>query len=47
MSPLSLYVLHYGSQYFSGLSKKETVLIKSGVHLDFCCCALLKSMSNM
>jgi len=44
MSPLSFYVLHYGSQYFSGLAKKETVPIKSSVHLDFCRCALLKSV---
>ena len=39
MSPLSFYVLHYGSQYFSGLKKKENVPNKSSVHLDFCCCA--------
>ena len=37
MSLLSFYVLHYGTQYFSGLNKKETVPIKSSVHLDFCC----------
>ena len=47
MSTLIFYVPHYGSQYFSGLNKKETLPIKSGVHLDFCCCALLKSISNM
>ena len=35
ISPLSVYVLHYGSQYFSELNKKE-----SSVQLDFCCCAL-------
>ena len=40
MSPLSFYVLHYGSQYFSGLKKKENVPNKSSVKLDFCCCAL-------
>jgi len=40
MSPLSFYVLHYGSQYFSGLKKKENVPNKSSVKLDFCRCAL-------
>jgi len=29
MSPLSFYVLHYGSQYFSGLNKKKMLLIKA------------------
>ena len=46
MSPLSFYVLHYGSQYFSGLNKKENTPNKSSVHLDFCCCTLLKSIFN-
>jgi len=40
MSPLSFYVLHYVSQYFSGLKKKENVPNKSSVKLDVCCCAL-------
>ena len=41
MSPLSFYVLHYGSQCFSGLNKKENAPNKSSVHLDFCSCTLL------
>ena len=40
MYPLSFYVLHYGSQYFSGLKKKENGPNKSSVQLDFCCCTL-------
>ena len=34
MSPLSSYVLHYGSQYFSGL-KKKMFLIKAVFNLIF------------
>ena len=34
MSPLSFYVLHYGSEYFSGLNMKENAPNKSSVHLD-------------
>ena len=44
MSPLSFYVRHYGSQYFSGLNKKENAANKSSVHLDHCCCTLFKLM---
>ena len=40
ISPLNFYVLHYGSQYFSGLKERENVPNKSSVQLDFCCCAL-------
>jgi len=40
MSPLSFYVLHYGSQYFNGLKKKGNVPNKGSVKLDFCCRAL-------
>ena len=46
MSPLSFYVRHYGSQYFSGLNKKENAPNKSSVYLDYCCCILLKSIFN-
>jgi len=46
MSPLCFYVLHYGSQYFSGLNKKENAPNKSSVYLDYCCCILLKSIFN-
>ena len=46
MSPLCFYVLHYGSQYFSGLNNKENALNKSSVPLDFCCYTLLKSIFN-
>ena len=40
ISPLSFYVLHYGSQYFSRVKEKENVPNKSSVQLDFCRCAL-------
>ena len=35
--PLSFYVPHYGSQYFSGPNRKECVPNKSSVQLDFLC----------
>jgi len=35
MSSLSFYMLHHGSQYFSGLNRKENAPNKSSVHLDF------------
>ena len=47
MSPLSFYVRHYGSQYFSGLNKKENAANKSSVHLDHCCCTLFKLMQEI
>ena len=43
ISPLGFYVLHYGSQYFSGLKEKENVPDKNSVQLDFCCAQALEN----
>jgi len=37
MSPLSFYVLYYGSQHFSGLNKKENVANRSSFYIVFRC----------
>ena len=44
MTPLSFYVLQYGSQHFSGPTKKENAPNKSSAHLNICHCSLLKSI---